>query len=63
MDNKTIECKSNLGLTIGLIDSIIYICRVLENKDFSNPEILEALKDLNNEQGFKKLNLQDGKYK
>lgn len=40
------DCRSEEGITVGLIDSIIAISRVLANRDFSSPSVIEALKDL-----------------
>ena len=40
------DCRSEEGITIGLIDAIIAICRILRDRDISSYEELEALKDL-----------------
>lgn len=40
------DCRTETGVTVNLIDSIITICRVLKTRDLSAPEIQEALKDL-----------------
>lgn len=45
MDTTT-DCRSNTGVTVGLIDSIAAIARVLVRRDLSAPEVIEALKDL-----------------
>lgn len=41
-----IECDSNEGITIGLIDGIIAQVRVLQDRDLSSTEVKEALKDM-----------------
>jgi hypothetical protein len=43
---KTISCRSEEGVTIGLIDSIISISRVLSKRKFNTKQIKEALADL-----------------
>jgi hypothetical protein len=43
---KLIECKSEEGITIGLIDAIISIARILKDRDLSSNDIKEALLDL-----------------
>ena len=40
------DCRSPDGVTVGLIDSIIFTCRILMERDWSNPEVQEALTDL-----------------
>jgi transcriptional regulator with XRE-family HTH domain len=40
------DCGSENGITIGLIDGIITICRVLAPRDFNDKDVQEALKDL-----------------
>jgi len=41
-----IDCRSEVGVTVGLVDGVIAICRVLASRDLSAPEVREALKDL-----------------
>lgn len=51
----TIDCRSEEGVTIGLIDSLITISRVLKPRLVNNPiitEIGEALDDLSADQDF-----------
>ena len=50
-----IDCRSETGITIGLIDSIISISRILVNRDIRDPDIIEALKDLQNDEDLKSL--------
>ena len=40
------DSKSETGKTIGLIDALITILSVLSERELSEPEIQEALKDL-----------------
>lgn len=49
------DCRSEDGVTIGLIDSIIYICRILAKRDMDSTEIKEALKDLGDDEDFQKV--------
>lgn len=43
---KTIDCRSEEGVTIGLIDSLISISRILRHRDLNSYDIKEALRDL-----------------
>ena len=48
------DCRSQEGITIGLIDSLISIARVLVNRDLrKNPNIKEALLDLQGDEDIK----------
>ena len=40
------DCRSDVGITVGLIDGIIAICRVLAQRDLQPDEVREALLDL-----------------
>lgn len=40
------DCRSEAGVTVGLIDGMIAMARVIAKRDHSAPEVLEALKDL-----------------
>jgi hypothetical protein len=40
-----IDCRSEAGVTIGLIDAIISIARIVAKRDLKNLEIEEALLD------------------
>lgn len=44
------DCRSDEGVTVGLIDSIIYTCRVLACRDLSTEVVMEALKDLHSDE-------------
>lgn len=47
------DCRSDDGVTIGLIDSLIFISRVLAERDLTdNENVKEALKDLNDDEDF-----------
>lgn len=54
METKS-NCREIEGITIGLIDSIISICRVLKDRDFKSFDVKEALKDLKNDEDLKKI--------
>lgn len=45
-DPDPIDCRSPSGVTIGLIDGIISIARVLHYRPMNDPAVVEALKDL-----------------
>lgn len=48
----TIDCQSEEGQTIGLIDSLIHISREIAKKDLTHLEIKEAFKDLASDSAF-----------
>ncbi|WP_288446507.1 hypothetical protein [uncultured Chryseobacterium sp.] len=51
-----IDCRSEEGITIGLIDSLISIARVLAKRDLDESRaIKEALKDLINDEDIDKI--------
>lgn len=49
------NCRTEDGITIGLIDSLIFISRILAKRDLRSPEVLEALKDLQSDEDIKYL--------
>ena len=50
------DCRSNVGITIGLIDSLISISRILKIRiDTDNAEINGALADLRDDEDLKKI--------
>lgn len=55
MDEVFTDCRSEEGVTIGLLDSIIFIARVLAKRDFQPQEIQSALRDFRNDEDVKKL--------
>lgn len=44
--NEVIECTSEEGITIGLIDSMLASANVLVSRDLGHPMVIEALEDL-----------------
>lgn len=46
---KPTDCRSEEGITEGLIDSIIFICRILAKRDLGHSQVQNALKDLKND--------------
>ncbi len=46
MAETTTNCREENGITVGLVDSLISICRILKKRDLSPKEVKEALKDL-----------------
>lgn len=46
MSEATKDCRSEAGVTIGLIDAIISIARIVAKRDLQIPEVEEALMDL-----------------
>lgn len=50
MPDVVTDCRSETGVTVGLIDSLITICRVLKQRDLASPEVQEALLDLRSDE-------------
>lgn len=46
MASSTTDCHTPEGITVGLIDSLISIARVLAVRDLNPPAVVEALRDL-----------------
>ena len=46
------DCRTEEGITVGLIDTLITVCRVLRHRDLSDKEVKEALKDLSSDEDF-----------
>lgn len=50
LDNTSFEsstdCRSDVGITVGLIDGIIAMARVLKSRDQCSEEVQQALADL-----------------
>ena len=40
------DCRSEAGITVGLIDALITLARLLAPRDLWLPEVREALRDL-----------------
>ena len=49
------DCRSADGVTVGLIDSIIYIARVLRTHNLNTSNVVEALKDLRSDEDVRHL--------
>lgn len=47
------DCRSEEGITIGLVDALISISRILSKRDLNSPQIKEALKDLVGDEDLK----------
>ncbi len=47
------DCRNPIGVTVGILDAIIVLCRLLKGRDLSNLETKEALKDLKSDEDFK----------
>lgn len=45
MAETTTDCRSEEGITVGLIDAIISVARVVSKRDLSPPAVKEALRD------------------
>jgi hypothetical protein len=45
-----IDCRSEVGVTVGLVDALISIARVLAKRDLTSPDTLEAIKDLRSDE-------------
>lgn len=41
-----LSCRSEEGITVGLVDALIAVLRVLAPRDLSAPDVQEALADL-----------------
>lgn len=46
----TTDCRSEIGITIGLVDSLISICRILKPRLKDDDDILGALADLRDDE-------------
>lgn len=46
------DCRDEVGITVGLIDGVISIMRILVTRDLSDPEVKEALQDLRDDEDF-----------
>lgn len=49
------ECRSQDGITVGLVDAIIGIVRVLAPRDLDVYDVQEALKDLTQDPDFQQI--------
>lgn len=48
-----IDCRSDEGVTVGLVDSLIAISRVLSRRDLTPGPVREALKDLSDDEDLR----------
>jgi hypothetical protein len=48
-----LDCRSEEGVTVGLVDAIITIARILTHRDLTPNAVIEALKDLANDKDIK----------
>jgi hypothetical protein len=51
----TTDCRSETGITVGLVDAVITMVRLLAQRDLSAPEVQEALKDLRSDEDLRSL--------
>ena len=49
------DCRTDDGITVGLIDAIISIARVLRYRDMSSVSVKEALADLRQDEDIAKI--------
>lgn len=49
------DCRDETGITVGLIDAIITLARLLKDRDLSAVEVREALADLQTDEDVKYL--------
>lgn len=50
-----VDCRSEEGITIGLIDTIMNCCAALRGRDLSHTQVVEALKDLRSDEALQAL--------
>lgn len=50
MGTTNTDCRSEVGVTVSLIDAMISIARVLVGRDMSSNEVQEALADLRDDE-------------
>lgn len=50
-----LDCRSEIGITVGIVDSLITMCRLLALRDLSAAEVQEALKDLRQDEDLRKV--------
>lgn len=56
MNDCTTDCRNEDGVTVGLVDSIIFISRVLATRDLESYDaVREALLDLYYDEDFRKV--------
>jgi hypothetical protein len=55
MDEVFTDCRTSEGITIGLLDSIIFIARVLAIRDLESETVQSVLRDFRNDEDVKRL--------
>lgn len=53
MATTTTDCRSDVGVTVGLVDALISIARVLARRDLAVPDVAEALADLRDDEDMR----------
>jgi len=48
----TTDCRSDVGVTVGLIDAVITMSRLLKGRSFASSEVQEAMADLLSDEDF-----------
>lgn len=54
-EHVTVDCRSEEGITTGLLDTIMMCCAVLKGRDLSHAQVAEALKDLRSDETLRAL--------
>lgn len=54
------DCREEIGITVGLIDSIITQCRILRKRNLAPEEVKEALLDLIDDEDLQFIISQNG---
>jgi hypothetical protein len=49
------DCRTTEGVTVGLVDALISIARVLASRHLTSPEVTEALCDLADDEDVQRL--------
>ncbi len=55
MPETSTDCRTEIGITVGLIDAIISIVRVLAIRDLSPYDIQQALLDLRSDEDLQRV--------
>lgn len=52
-DAAAIDCRTAEGVTVGLIDALITLCRIIKGRELDGSQaVKEALKDLGSDEDF-----------
>jgi hypothetical protein len=54
-EDPAIDCRSPAGVTVGLIDGIIAAARVVRSRDLTHPAVIEALRDIADDEDVRSL--------